>query len=73
MPPTIVAPDRETPGTSASIWHMPMPSARDTGVRSASTNGRSGRCCSTSEHHDAAGDERERDDTRRLSYSTVCT
>ena len=24
MPPTIVAPDRDTPGTSASVWHSPI-------------------------------------------------
>ena len=29
MPPMIVAPDRDTPGMSASVWHSPTPKARD--------------------------------------------
>src|SRR6185503_16362574 len=36
MPPTIVAPLRDTPGTSASTWQRPTPSAREMGVCSAS-------------------------------------
>ena len=32
MPPTIVAPDRDTPGISASTWHAPIPSARASDV-----------------------------------------
>ena len=47
MPPTIVAPERDTPGTSASSWQMPMPRARRTGVCSASTTVGSGRYLST--------------------------
>ena len=31
MPPTIVAPERDTPGTSASVWQTPTASARPTG------------------------------------------
>jgi hypothetical protein len=32
MAPTIVAPDRDTPGISASTWHAPIPSARGSDV-----------------------------------------
>ena len=35
MPPTIVAPLRETPGMSASIWQRPTPNAREIDVCSA--------------------------------------
>ncbi len=54
MPPTIVAPDRDTPGTSASVWHNPMPSA----CRSGRIGHRSA-CAARAEslddqHHDAA-------------------
>src|SRR6185436_16416828 len=40
-PPTIVPPDRDTPGTSASAWQKPMPRARENG--SASTESIVGR------------------------------
>ena len=48
MPPTIVAPDRETPGTSASTWHAPIARAFASGVRSASSTDGAGRYRSTS-------------------------
>jgi len=35
MPPTMVAPLRETPGTIASAWQSPTPNARPMGVCSA--------------------------------------
>ena len=66
MPPTIVAPERETPGMSASIWHRPMPSARGTGVLLRVVHDGRGRGALDDEHHDAAGDERGRDDRRAL-------
>ena len=47
MPPTMVAPDRDTPGTSASTWHRPTPKARPTGMSSTSCTAGAGRSRST--------------------------
>ena len=47
IPATIVAPDRETPGMSASACPMPIASARPTGVRSTSCTVGAGRNRST--------------------------
>ncbi len=58
MPPTMVAPDRDTPGTSASVWQTPTPSARPTGVCSASMHVRTRTLPLDDQHHDPAGDER---------------
>ena len=68
-PPTMVAPDRDTPGTSASIWHMPMPSARGSGVCSAATHDR-GRTEPLDEQHDEPPTMNAPANTRGLSYRT---
>ena len=47
MPPMMVAPDRETPGTSASTWHRPTPKARLTGMPSTACTVGAGRSRST--------------------------
>ncbi len=43
----MVAPDRDTPGISASTWHAPIPSARASDVWSAFRTTGSGRYRST--------------------------
>ena len=53
----IVAPDRETPGTSARIWHRPTPNARDSGMRSASIDNRPRTQAFDEQHDDAAADK----------------
>ena len=57
-PPMMVAPDRDTPGTSASIWHKPIPSARGSGVRSTSTTRGSRTQAFDKQHDEPADDER---------------
>ena len=64
MPPTIVAPDRETPGTSASIWQSPTPNARPTGVSLGVEHVGRRPTALDDQHDDAADDERDGDDAR---------
>ena len=47
MAPTMVAPDRDTPGISARVWHRPIASARDSDVWSAFCTRGAGRKRST--------------------------
>ena len=52
----IVAPERDTPGTSASIWHTPTPNARGSGVSlGVDDDGR--RPQPFDEQHDEAADD----------------
>ena len=48
MPPMMVAPERDTPGTSASTWQAPTPKARLTGRPSMACTVGAGRSRSTS-------------------------
>ncbi len=66
MPPMIVAPERETPGTSARLWHTPTANARGSGVSSASLDDRRRPPPLEQQHHDAAGDERDGPHARAL-------
>ena len=66
MPPTIVAPDRDTPGISASVWHTPMPNARGSGVCSASHDDGRRTHALDDQHDDAADDERHGKHARAL-------
>ncbi len=58
MPPTMVAPDLDTPGTSANIWQTPTASARGSGVSSARCDDGRPHPSLEEQHHDAPGDER---------------
>ena len=64
IPPTIVAPDRETPGISASVWHSA--NAERARQRHPLCVGDDGRRTEPfdDQHHDAAGDERHGDHAR---------
>ena len=57
MPPTIVAPERDTPGTSASIWHSPDAERPRQRRLVGVDHGRRAAAALDDQHHDAAGDE----------------
>ena len=66
MPPTIVAPDRDTPGISASVWQTPMPNAWPIGVSSTSRTSARGRNRSTTSMTMPPSDERDGDHREAL-------
>ena len=66
MPPTMVAPERDTPGTSASVCQAPIPSARPTGVARRSSTTGCGPKSFGGEHDETADDERRGDHGRAL-------